>query len=71
MNHYTDCDPDRQKRDISTQVFDIGNTQINTVYELQNTVQLLSDKVNSQSFMPHISHMLTGGWLREGNNLSV
>lgn len=50
----TDCDPDRQRRDISTQVFDIGNTQINTVYEqLQNTVQLLSDKVNSQSLSCH------------------
>lgn len=41
-----------QKRAIS-QVFDIGNTQINTVYEqLQNTVQLLSDKVSHVYLMP-------------------
>lgn len=50
QRHYSytslDCGQHQQKRDVSSQVYDIGNPEFNTVYEqLQNTVQLLSDKV--------------------------
>ena len=50
-----DCDTHEQKRDLGSQVFVIGNTQFNTVYEqLQNTVQLLSNKVYQYLFNAHL-----------------
>lgn len=58
QRHYSytslDCGQHQQKRDVSSQVYDIGSPEFNTVYEqLQNTVQLLSDKVRNYLFNAH------------------
>ena len=47
-----------QKRDIGSEVFDIGNTQINMAYEqLQSTVQLLSNKVKTFLFNAYLFYI--------------